>query len=493
MTHPPPRVLKNVFIGQKDNQLQLVDVVFDTAIQKILPRHSSVIPWSELKHIDQWKRVQAQLATTATRERCEELDGRFLLLIPGAIDAHVHFNTPGFEQRDDFQHGSLAAACGGVTLVMDMPCTSKPPITSAKSLKVKMTAIAGQSWIDYAFWGGVRRNDFIKQRDIGRQIYDLVKMGVVGFKAYLISGMPTFQDLNYDVMKAVAMWVRECESLLAVHAEDRALVMQRSSKFQIAGRTDWRAYCDARDDLAEATAVARMIDIGKQFNCPIHLVHVSSALALELIRQAHDAGLPISAETCPHYLHFTEDDFQNEAIANFLKTAPPVKKAADREALWKALTDGTIDFVTTDHAGCNPSKEKSSWNFWEVYGGIPGVEHRVPFLLSEGFRTGRISLQQTIELLSTNVAKRFHLSKRKGSLKPGGDADFALVNLWDQQVIRSANMHSKGRYTPFDGVSFRAVVEATFVRGKLVMNREGQSEVTVGYGQPIFRFELENT
>lgn len=493
MSDAPMRTLKNVFVCKKDNQLQLVNVVFDKVIQKIIPRHARLIPWSEVKTIDQWQRIQSQLVDSTDSNSNDWLDGKYFLLIPGAIDAHVHFNTPGFENRGDFQHGSLAAAYGGVTLVIDMPCTSKPPITSARALTIKMAALAGQSWVDYGFWGGVRRNDFIQQRHIARQISDLEKMGVVGFKAYLISGMPTFQDLNPDMMQAVAMWVKDCSSLLAVHAEDRELVTQRSIAFQTAGRMDWQAYCEARDDLAEATAVARMINICRQFDCPIHLVHVSSAMAVELIRQAQDAHLPVSAETCPHYLYFTEDDFKNDAIANYLKTAPPVKKAADREVLWEALADGTISFVTTDHAGCDPTKEKSSWNFWEVYGGIPGVEHRVPFLLSEGFKTGRLSLQQTIELLSTRVAKRLRLSERKGSLKPGTDADFALINLWDQQMVRGTAMHSKGKYTPFEGVTLQAVVEATIVRGKLVMNRRGQSEVTAGYGQPIFRSSQEDS
>lgn len=488
MRNSRSRVLKNVLVCSRDNQLQLVDIIFNQVIQKIIPRQQRVIPWSALKTIDQWKQVQSQLPDSIADEAGEVLDGHFYLLIPGAIDAHVHFNTPGFEDRDDFQHGSLAAACGGVTLVLDMPCTSMPPVTSARSLETKMAALAGQSWIDYAFWGGIRRNDFNEQRDIGRQIQELVQMGVVGFKAYTVSGMPTFQDLSYTLMRATAMWIHECHSLLAVHAEDRSLVTQRTRDYQVAGRMDWRAYCDARDDLAEATAVARVINIARQSHCPIHFVHLSSALALEKVRQAQHDRLQVSAETCPHYLHFTEDDFQNEAIANYLKTAPPVKKEADRQALWQGLADGTISFVTTDHAGCDPIKEKSSWNFWEVYGGIPGVEHRVPFLFSEGFKTGRLSLQQTIDLLSTHVAKRFHLSHRKGSLKPGSDADFALINLWDQQVIHSAAMHSKGKYTPFEGVTFQAVVEATFVRGKLVMDRRGQTEVAAGFGQPIFSF-----
>jgi dihydroorotase-like cyclic amidohydrolase len=183
-------------------------------------------------------------------------------------------------------------------------------------------------------------------------------------------------------------------------------------------------------------------------------------------------------------LFFTQDDFNNQKISAFLKTAPPVKNKIDRDALWEGLKDETLSFVVTDHAGCDPAKEKSSKNFWEVYGGIPGVEHRVPFLFSEGFLKNRLTLSQTIKLLSSNVADYFNL-KNKGFIKVGFDADFALINLWDKMVVKSEEMHSKGKYTPFEGITFNSVVEKTFLRGELIMNRSGVTEQKIGYGKFI--------
>jgi len=287
-------------------------------------------------------------------------------------------------------------------------------------------------------------------------------------------------------MSAIADIIELTNGILAVHAEDKVLVGQRNQAFQQMGLIDWRAYCQARDDLAEAKAVTLVIEIARRTDCRIHIVHLSSKLGLEQIEKAQQEGLKITTETCPHYLYFTEEDFKNSAISAYLKTAPPVKKATDREALWRGLKDGAISIVTTDHAGCNPIKEKSSWNFWKVYSGIPGGEHRVPFLFSEGFKKGRLKLSQTIDLLSTNVALLFDLVDTKGSLDPGNDADMALINLWEKQIIKSENMHSKGKYTPFDGVIFEAVVDSTFLRGQLVVNRDGESEVKLGYGKPLF-------
>ncbi len=477
-------VLTNVFVNSRENELLLADIYFKEKIRRIVPVWDKSIRWKDIAGRDQWENFRRKVKSRELPERATVYEGNFRLLIPGAIDAHVHFNTPGFEDREDFEHGSLAAAHGGVTTVIDMPCTSLPPVTSVPNLRRKLTALEGRSWIDFALWGGVAGNDLESGADVQRQILELAQAGVVGFKAYLISGMDTFRDLTAEQMQQVAQWIKPTGKLLAVHAEDRELVVTRRQALQREGRTDWQAYCTARDVLAEERAVQTMVNIARQSGCPVHIVHLSSAPGLRKVSDARKEGLQFSAETCPHYLFFTRDDFDNPAISAYLKTAPPVKSGKDREALWMGLADGSLSFVTTDHAGCDPEKEKSSTNFWEVYGGIPGVEHRVPFLFSEGFLKGRLSLQRTIDLLCGNPAQFFGLSA-KGSLEVGKDADLVLMNLWDQQMITAEKMHSKGRYTPFEGVLLHAVVEETFVRGKRVMGKDGESEVEVGYGKWI--------
>ena len=464
------KVLANVFISMGGNQLQLVDVIFTQKIKQILPRLDRIIDWSEISTREKWKRFKKQVTFLSDRQYYTEdpmYDGDCCLLIPGAIDTHVHFDTPGFEDREDFEHGSLAAAYGGVTTVVDMPCTSIPPVTNLKNFHTKLNAVTGHSLVDYAFWGGISGADFEKGIDIQHQIRELSEAGVVGYKAYLTSGMETFTDLTPKQMLQAAHWVQSVAAgrPLAVHAEDRELVVSRQYNLRKAGNTDWRAYCQSRDQQAEAAAIEIMIDIARQTKCWIHIVHLSSKAGLELVRRARDEGLDISAETCPHYLYFTMEDFDDPAIGNFLKTAPPVKTKADRDALWEGLKDGTLSFVTTDHAGCDPDIEKSQDNFWEVYGGIPGVEHRVPFLFSEGFKRGKLTLSQTINLISTNPARFCGIFNVKGSLDQRKDADMTLVNLWDSHEITAEDMHSKGRYTPFEGVIFDAKVKATFLRG----------------------------
>ena len=484
MSDRPIKILKNVFLSLDENKLKIVDIQFSDHIEKIIDRTSKEIDWQEINSIEKRKKVIQQLPESEYSSNVKVYDGEFLVAIPGGIDSHVHFDTPGFEDRDDFEHGSTAAAFGGVTTVIDMPCTSLPPVTNKTNFELKLNAIKNRSLVDYYFYGGVCGNDFDNSLDIEKQIHDLTGKGVAAFKTYLISGMDTFTDLTEERILQTAKWIQKTGKPVAVHAEGKKMIFERAESLKNSGKNDWQAYCSARDDQAEAKAIKLLIDIAEKTGCRIHVVHLSSKMGLDLIREAQNKGLKVTSETCPQYLFFTQNDFNNPKISAYLKTAPPVKNEIDRDSLWAGLQDETLSFVVTDHAGCDPEKDKSSKNFWEVYGGIPGVEHRVPFLFSEGFLKNKLTLSQTIKLLSTNVADYFYL-KDKGYIKEGYDADFALINLWDKQVIKSTNMHSKGKYTPFEGITFNSVVEKTFLRGELIVNNSGETEQKIGYGKFI--------
>lgn len=478
------KILTNVFINSSGNNFYLANIYFDDKIRKIEHLNNFVCAWDEISSIESRNKIPDNIQNDDLPSESKIIDGKFNLAIPGCIDPHVHFDTPGFEFRDTFEHGSTAAAYGGVTSVIDMPCTSIPPVTSQKNFLKKYDAVKNRSLIDFAFWGGVCRNDFENGEDIEKNINELNDCGVASYKAYLISGMDTFKDLTFDQMNTAAVLIGKTCKPLGVHAEDKSLIESRRSEYRAKDLNTWEYYCSARDDEAEEKAVINMAEISRMTGSRVHIVHLSSAKGLNRIKEARKEGVNISAETCSHYLHFTQDDFKNDSIRNFLKTAPPVKLKSDKDALWKGISDGSLNFVTTDHAGCNPDNEKKSQNFWEVYGGIPGVEHRVPYLISEGFMNGKLNMEQTIKLLSSNAAEFFNLSS-KGKIEERLDADFALINLWKNDIVKSENMHSKGKFTPFENMTFNCRVEKTILRGKVVMSMENDVDESLGYGKFI--------
>lgn len=471
--------LTNIFINTKENKLRLAEVMFTDKIKEI-KFLSDEFDWNEVKDKKSLDEFKSKYKKDFKDEKV--IDGNFSLLMPGAIDPHVHFDTPGFEFREDFEHASTAAAYGGVTTIIDMPCTSLPPVTDIENFKTKLEVVKSRSLIDFAFWGGVRRQDFDDLQKLEKQIIELSEAGVAGYKVYVISGMEEFSDLTYEQIEQAAQIIKQTGKPMAVHAEDKSLVVSRREAFQKENKNSWKEYCIARDVESEQKAIEQIKNISEKTGCRIHIVHLSSKAGMEIIRTAAKEHVKLTSETCPHYLHFTQGDFENVKIRNFLKTAPPVKFEEDQNELWKAIKNNELEFVTTDHAGCNPIEEKQFDNFWKVYGGIPGVEHRVPFLFSEGFMKNRLTLEQTIKLLSTNAAKFFNLAD-KGELSENKDSDFTLIDLWNSQIISAENMHSKGKYTPFEDVTFCAVVKNTYLRGEEIMNRANNTFGKIGYGK----------
>jgi len=478
------KILTNIFINTSDNNFTPVNIYFSDKIKKVERVIDKEFTWQELKSEESKEEIIKQIPKQNFPNKIKTLDGKFNIVIPGTIDPHVHFDTPGFEFRDDFEHASTAAAFGGVTTIIDMPCTTLPPVTSAENFHKKLEAVKNRSLIDFTFWGGVCRNDFESGKNVERQINELNELGVAGYKAYLISGMETFKDLTLEQMRIAAKSIKKTNKPQSVHAEDKYMIESKRQRFKSANQNTWEYYCLASNSDAEEKAILDMISVAKEFGQKVHIVHLSSEAGLNAIRKAQKEGIYISSETCPHYLQFTQDSFLNDKIRNYLKTAPPVKMNNDQNALWNGLKDGTLSFVTTDHAGCNPVEEKNDENFWNVYGGIPGVEHRVTYLFSEGFLKNRLSFEQTINLLSTNAAEYFNIIN-KGKIKEGFDADFAIINLWDSEIIKSDKMHSKGKYTPFEGMTFNAIVESTILRGKVIMDRKNEVEEKIGYGEFI--------
>ncbi len=446
------KILKNAFIlnGEKAH---FADILFNEKIIKID------------KEIE-------------VRKEVEVIDLHGKLLIPGCIDAHVHFNDPGFTDREDFTTGTTAAACGGITTIIDMPCTSIPAVTNHENLNKKLAVIKPKAVIDFALWGGIRKNDVPLNDGMIRELWNA---GVVGFKIYTISGMETFAALSYKDIENV--FKQFPEILFAFHAEDKNIIKNSISKLTDEQIELPENYVKTRPVKAEVEAVKKILSsLGKRNK--IHFVHISSKETSEMILESKKK-FDVTFESCPHYLQFISEDLT--ILKGRLKTAPPVKYSEDRDFLRKCLKTGTLDFVTTDHAGCDYETGKCFDDFSKVYNGIPGTELMIPYLFSEFYLKEKVDLKRMIELTSENAAKRYGLYPKKGSLQIGTDADFTIIDLNKTYLVDESKLHSKGKYSPFNKTEFSCSIDKTIVRGKIVFDSEKGILQKPGYGKFIRR------
>ena len=410
--------------------------------------------------------LPAGSATAAGDEQWTDLEGA--LVLPGVIDGHVHFDDPGFTQREDFASGTSAAAAGGVTCVGDMPCTSLPPIVTTEALENKLKIIGPKAHVDYMLWGGVSGNAITDQQ-WRKHLADLVDAGVAAIKIYMLSGMDTFRDLTTSEIREVLTPTHQLGIPVGIHAEDRALVDELTERARGRGDDSPAAYAAARPAAAEASAVMAAVEAVRDTGARAHIVHLASGEALDVVSAARFEDLPISAETCPQYLQFTTGDFVK--MGSLLKTAPVVKDESDRQRLWQGLASGEVSFVATDHAAARWPEEKKTGSIWTDYGGVPGVELLLPYLWSEGVVAGRITLQRLTELVCSEPARFFGVDHRKGWLRPGCDADFVVFDEGVHWKVKADALHNLNRYTPLEDFELTGRVRATYVRGQCAFER----------------------
>ena len=458
MTKKIMKSIKNALISTGNNsETKLVSILFDEKIRKI----------SETEIEDQVD---------------EEIDLKGKLLIPGCIDAHVHFNDPGFNHHEDFLSGTTAAAYGGITTIIDMPCTSIPPVTNKKNLYQKFKIIQSKALIDFAFWGGIRRNDFPLSEE---KVKELWKEGVVGFKIYTISGMETFSALTYkDIEKVFRQFP---EMLFAFHAEDVNIIQKAINSFSKEELKLPENYVKIRPVEAEIEAVRQILEIAE--NNKIHFVHISTKIAAELILK-YKKNINVTFETCPHFLEFTANDYQK--LLGRLKTTPPVKFEKDKKYLQELLKKGKIDFITTDHAGCDFETEKKLKDFSKIYSGIPGTELMIPYLFSEFYLNEKVPLSTMIKMTSENAAGRFGFYPQKGSLEIGTDADFTVIDLNKIFTVDETKLRSLGKYSPFNNYTFNCSIDKTIVRGNTVFDADNGICQKPGFGRWIRRKATTN-
>jgi len=407
--------------------------------------------------------------------KCVDLGGA--LVLPGVIDGHVHFDDPGYTERENFATGTAAAAAGGVTCIADMPGTSVPEVTTAANLRRKLEVVAPRAHVDFVFWGGMSGNA-IEDPAWRENLAGIVEEGVGAIKLYTLSGMDTFRDLTYEQIGQVLEETRALGIPVGVHAEDRSFVLGLTKRLQAEGRSTPLDYAASRPPEGERLAVEELSELCARTGARVHIVHLASAVALDVVSEVRDDGLPMTAETCPHFLAFTAEDLERQGA--ILKTAPVVKGARDRERLWVGLASGELETVATDHAAGVWPAEKHTGSIWTDYGGVPGVELMLPYLYSEGVRKGRITLERLAEVTASAPARLFGIDGRKGRIAPGFDADFVVLDEDERWTVRAAELHNLNRYTPLEGRELTGRVRATYVRGRQAYRREADGAETFG-------------
>ena len=389
--------------------------------------------------------------------------GEDSVVMPGLVDSHVHVNEPGRTEWEGFATATRAAAAGGVTTIVDMPLNCIPATTSLDGLNAKLAAARGKLLVDAAFWGGVVPGNT-------GELAGLWNAGVVGFKCFLVhSGVDEFPNVTESDLREAMPVLARLGAMLIVHAEvpgpiENACCLTANDRGE--ANRSYEAFLRSRPRAAENEAVELMIRLGRESGCRIHIVHHSSSDALPMLRAAKQSGAQITVETCPHYLHFAAEDIGDGATE--FKCCPPIRERENREQLWEALRDETIDMVVSDHSPCPPDmKLREQGDFMRAWGGISSLQLRLPVMWTEAGARG-FDLNQVTEWLCSAPARQVGLAQRKGSISVGCDADLVIWNPNREFRVEPEMIHHRHRLTPYAGEVLRGVVEKTFLRSQIV-------------------------
>ncbi|HMK04506.1 MAG TPA: allantoinase AllB [Ferruginibacter sp.] len=380
------------------------------------------------------------------------------VLMPGVIDAHVHINEPGRTDWEGFDTGTQAAAAGGITSIVDMPLNANPVTTDVYAFDQKLTASKDKLHVNVGFYGGLIPGN---QKDLEV----LMKAGVLGIKCFLThSGIEEFPNVGEKEIDSAMPLIAKYGLPLLAHCEIfKKVVDNKFSDFP----TSYRYYLASRPKQWENDAIDLMIRLCRKHRCATHIVHVSSSEALTAIQKAKEEGLPLTAETCAHYIYFNAEDIPDSNC--LYKCAPPIREKENNDKLKKALADGVLDFITTDHSPAPPEiKELLTGNLQKAWGGIAGLQFLLPASWTAMKET--ISIEKFLPLLTEQPAKFLKLENRKGKFKIGYDADLVIWNPEEKFEVKPKDILHRYDCSPYSGQQLFGTVQQTIVNGITVYN-----------------------
>jgi allantoinase len=378
------------------------------------------------------------------------------VVMAGLVDTHVHVNEPGRTDWEGFETATRAAAAGGVTTLFDMPLNSVPPTTSVAALHEKAEAASSKCFVDVGFWGGVVPGNT-------GELAEMARVGVPGFKCFLVpSGVPEFPEVSEADLESSLREIARIGAVLLVHAEDPLGIEDPPA----GDRRKYATYLATRPARAEDEAVSLLARLCRDTGARIHVVHLSSAAAIGQIESSRAEGLPISAETCPHYLFFAAETIPDGATE--FKCAPPIRDAGNRDRLWDGLASGAIGMIVSDHSPAPAAmKSRDTGDFLEAWGGISSLQLRLPAVWTEARRRG-FPIERLAGWLCEAPAQLAGIANRKGSIAPGADADLVV---WDPEAafeVRAGSIHHRHPLSPYLGRTLHGEVHATFLAGEKI-------------------------
>ena len=410
-------------------------------------------------------KIAAVLAATETPDAAKVIDAKGNYVFPGAIDTHAHLNDPGYEWREDYEHGTAAAAVGGYTTIIDMPLQNEPALTNAELFDIKEEKVSPNAYVDYCFWGGLIPDNF-------DDLKGLDDKGCVAFKSFIGPVSPDYSSLSYGQAYEAMEIIKEFDGRAGFHCEDFSSIKWQEQRMKKEGRLDWQGFLDSRPVISEMLATVDIIEIAKATGCKAHICHVSSPDVAQKIKEAQQEGYDITAETCSHYLSLTDKDvIENGPL---FKCAPPLRSQEEVDRLWSYVEDGTFSGIASDHSPCSYDEKFNEIlgnkieNVFDVWGGISGIQSRFQVTFHEGCVKRGVSPTVLANAMSVQPAKAFGIYGKKGDIKIGFDADLLIVDPEKEWEITSDSLLYVNKISAFVGMKGKGLPVTTIIRGNVV-------------------------
>lgn len=404
------------------------------------------------------------------------IDAKGKYVLPGAIDTHAHLNDPGYTWREDYEHGTAAAAVGGITTIIDMPLQNEPALTNGKIFDDKVKSVSPNAYVDYCFWGGLVDYNM-------DSLVELDKKGCVAFKSFIGPVSPDYVSLSMGQVREALEILKTTDARAGFHCEDFSIIKWEEGRAKRKEENTWEDFLDSRPLIAELMATRNIIDLAKEVGAKVHICHVSHPAVAKIIQDAKLEGLDITGETCSHYLTFSKDDVVKNG--SLFKCAPPLREVEAIDKMWEFVDNGTLSCVSSDHSPCNAEeKDEAAHGIFGAWGGISGIQNVMQVTYSEGVAKRGYSPTILARTLSEGPAKAFDLYGKKGAIEVGFDADIVILDPEKEWEITPESLKYVNKISAFVGLKGKGLPVCTVLRGEVVAE-ENNVVGTKGFGQLV--------